>query len=81
MFQIMADEAAVVVAAHAERGLGQVVGAEAEKLRLLGDLVGDDTRPRQFDHGADQVAHRHPLLGKDFLGGVVHDLRLSFELS
>ena len=37
---VVADEAAVVVAAHAERGLRQVVGAEAEELGRLGDLVG-----------------------------------------
>src|SRR5579884_3452668 len=37
VLQVVADERAVVVAAHAETGLRQVVGAEAEELRLPGD--------------------------------------------
>jgi hypothetical protein len=42
-----------VVAAVAERQLRQVVGAEAEEVGDLGDLVGGDRRPRDLDHRAD----------------------------
>ena len=36
------QERAGIVAAHAQAGLRQVVGAEAEELGVLGDLVGDE---------------------------------------
>ena len=42
-----------VVAAEAERHLREVVGAEAEEVGLLGDLVGAQRGARCFDHGAD----------------------------
>ena len=43
--QVRRHEALDVVAAEAERHLRQVVGAEAEELGLLGDLVGGRARP------------------------------------
>jgi hypothetical protein len=43
-----------VVAAEAERHLGEVVGAEAEEVGDLGDLVGADGGTRRLDHGADR---------------------------
>ena len=44
---VVEQEAALgVVAGVAERHLGQVVGAEAEELGVLGDLVGDVSAPR-----------------------------------
>src|SRR3954470_3880164 len=48
VLHVMADERTVVVPTHAEPGLGEVVGAEREELRLLGDLVGDDASPGQL---------------------------------
>ena len=44
-----------VVAADAERGLGQVVGAEREELADLGDLARHQRGARQFDHRADEI--------------------------
>ena len=46
------QERAGIVAAHAERGLGEIVRAEAEELGFLGDLVGHDAGARDFDHRA-----------------------------
>ena len=43
-----------VVAAEPERHLRQVVGAEAEEVGLLGDLVGADRGARRLDHRADR---------------------------
>ena len=48
--QVGRQEAAGVVPRQAERGLRQVVGPEAEELRLGGDLARGDARPRQLDH-------------------------------
>jgi hypothetical protein len=42
-----------VVTRVAERELRQVVGAEAEEVGDLRDLVGGDRRTRDLDHGAD----------------------------
>ena len=50
---ICAEEAAGIVAAHAETGLGEVVGAEAEELSGLRDFVGGERAARNFDHRAD----------------------------
>ncbi len=66
---------AVVVAAHAQRRLRQVVGAEAEELSRLGDLVGRHGSARHFDHRAHQVLHLDLLLGEHLLGHVADDLR------
>ena len=44
-----------VVAREAERGLRQVVGAEGEERGLGRQPVGDEARPRQLDHRADDV--------------------------
>jgi hypothetical protein len=47
-----------IVAADAERGLGEIVGAEAEELGLLGDLAGHQRGAGQLDHGADEIVDR-----------------------
>src|SRR4051794_4343895 len=44
-----------VVAGEAKRGLGEVVGAEREEIRVAGDAVGDEAGPRQLDDGPDGV--------------------------
>ena len=53
------EEVAHVVAADAERGLGEVVGAEAEELGGLRDFVSGERAARDFDHGADEVVELH----------------------
>ena len=40
LLDIGGKELAGIVAAEAERGLGQIVGAEAEEFRLFGDVAG-----------------------------------------
>ncbi len=47
-----------VVAAEAERGLGEVVGAEREEVGVAGDLVGLEAGARKLDHRPDQVVAR-----------------------
>jgi hypothetical protein len=54
LLQVIGQERVDVVAAVAERHLGQVVGAEAEEVGVLGDLVGGQRRTRDFDHRTDQ---------------------------
>ncbi len=75
--QVMADEAAIIVTAHAQGGLRQVVGAEAEELRLLRDLVGHHAGARQFNHGAHQVFHLDALFLEHRFRCVMDDLGLS----
>src|SRR5262249_16405529 len=53
-FLIGPEEGARIVAAHAQRGLGEIVRAEAEELRGLGDFVGRERTAWDFDHGADK---------------------------
>src|SRR5262245_62921505 len=51
-FLIGPEEGARIVAAHAERCLGEVVSAETKKLGGLGDLVSGQSAARNLDHGA-----------------------------
>ena len=62
-----AEKARGVVAADAEGGLGQIVGAEGKELRGLGDLGGAQRRPRQLDHGADLIVDSRSGLARDRL--------------
>ncbi|GJE72628.1 hypothetical protein CHKEEEPN_4186 [Methylorubrum podarium] len=62
------EEGGGVVAGNAERRLGQIVGAEGEELRGLGDLAGLERRPRQLDHRADLVFKLRPRLLRHGLG-------------
>ena len=56
-----------VVAAEPKDGLREIVRPKREELRDLGDLIGHQAGARDLDHGAEEVAHRHP--------GLLHDLR------
>ena len=56
---VRAEELRCVVTAEAEGHLRQVVRAEAEEVRLLGDLVGRERGARDLDHRADVVLHVH----------------------
>src|SRR5437868_308819 len=52
---ILLQERRRIVTAEAKRGLREVVGAEAEELRRLGDFAGAQGGTRQLDHGADEI--------------------------
>ena len=79
VFGVGAEEGSHVVAADAESGLGEVVGAEAEELRGLRDFVSGDGATRHFDHGSDEVVEFDLLLGHDFFGDAVNDFDLKIE--
>ena len=78
--QIRREEVVDVVARDAERGLRQIVGAEAEELGLLGDLVGGQGGARQLDHRAHHVVHRRALLLEDLRGNAADNRRLVAHL-
>src|SRR5712692_2754204 len=78
--QVCGQDLVDVVARKAERSLREIVGSEAEELRLLGDLVGDQRGARQLDHRAHQVMHVRPFLGKNFLRHAAHDRCLVLHL-
>ncbi len=67
VLHVVADEAAVVVAAHAQTRPREVIRTEAEELSFLSDLVGSDGGARQFDHRADEILHLDAFFGEDFL--------------
>src|SRR5665647_58292 len=53
---VRAEEAELgVVTRDADAGLGEVVRAEREEVGLVRDLIGDECRARDLDHGADRV--------------------------
>ena len=61
------QEFARVVTRETEGHLRQIVGAEAEELRLFGDLVGGERRSRDLDHGADFVFEAALALFDEFV--------------
>lgn len=58
---VVGEEAGAVVAAEAEGGLGEVVGAKAEEVGVLGDSAGREGGAGEFDHGANAVGHCHAV--------------------
>src|ERR1019366_5895745 len=62
LLDVGVDDLAAVVAREPERGLRQIVGAEAEELSLLGDFASRQRRRRQLNHGAHQVLNGDTLL-------------------
>src|SRR5579862_5892206 len=79
-FLIGSEEGAGVVTAHAERGLGEVIGAKAEELRGLCDFVGGEGAARNLDHGADQIVKLDAFFFHHLLGDAVDDFDLEVEL-
>ena len=79
--QVLRDELGLhVVAAEAERRLGQVVRAEAEEVGNRADFVGRDGSARQLDHRAHGDVKLDALLGGDFGDSVLGDLAQLLEL-
>ena len=77
---VRAEELACVVAGEAEGHLGQVVGAEAEEVCVLGDLVRGQAGARDLDHGADLILHRNASGGDFGVGGLDHHVLDVLEL-
>ena len=70
--QVLRNELGLhVVAAEAERRLGQVVRTEAEEVRLRGDLVSGNGSARQLDHGAHGDVQLDALLGGNLGDGLL----------
>src|SRR5687767_5784079 len=55
LLDIDREESAGIVAADAQSGLGEIIGTEAEELRLLGDACGGKRGARKLDHRPDQI--------------------------
>ena len=58
----------VISPAVPEGELGEVVGPEREELGVFGHLLGNQRRPGDLDHGADEVGYRDAHLGGDAIG-------------
>ena len=86
LLDVRGEERSDVVAAEAESHLREVVGAEAEEVGDLGDLVGGDGRARDLDHGADRdvepvlASGLHALLGTDCRDRLLGQLAKKHEL-
>ena len=78
--KIGGQELVDIVPREAERGLGEIVGSEAEKFRFFGDFIRHQRSARQLDHGANQVMNLFPFLFENFLGNAADD-RAWFSIS
>src|SRR3546814_10631473 len=65
LFDIGRQEPACVIARDAKRGLGQVVGAEAEERAHFCDLARHQRGARKLDHRTDEIIDPPSLFGKD----------------
>ena len=77
---VRAEELAGIVTAEAEGHLGQVVRAEGEEVRFLGDLVRGQSGARDLDHGADLVLHGAAGLGDQLVSDLDDDVLDVLEL-
>ena len=59
LFEIFTQETGRIIAADAEGGLCQVIGAKREELRGFGDFPGRQAGARQLDHGANHKIDIH----------------------
>src|SRR4029077_11134817 len=79
--RVNAQKACRIVAADAECGLREIVGAKREELRRLGDFVSFQRGARQFDHGADLIFELDAGLGGDLFRRRVDAFFDQIELS
>ena len=77
---IRSKEGSRIVAAHSEAGLGQVIGAKAEELGGLGDLVGGDRSAGDLNHRANQVIQFYAFFLHDEARDAMDDLDLQVQL-
>ena len=82
LLEVRREERTDVVAAVAEGHLREVVGAVAEEVGDLADLVGGDRGARDLDHGADRDLEGllHALLGEDLRDRLLGQLTEEDEL-
>ena len=78
--EVVTHEGADVVAAEAERHLGEVVRAEAEELGLTGHAVGGQGGARDLDHRTELVAEEGAHGSLDFGLDLLADGLLEAEL-
>src|SRR5262249_23393786 len=79
-FLIRSEERARVIAAHAKRGLREVVRAEAEELGGLRDFIRCEWPARDFNHRADEIVQFCILFLHHFLCDPVNNFDLKIEL-
>ena len=77
---VSGQELGGIVTAEAEGHLGQVVGAEAEEVRFLGDLAGGQGRARDLDHGANLVLHVNAGFGNELVRSLDDDVLDKLQL-
>ena len=70
-----------IVATHPESRLGEIVGAEAEELRVARNFVRQQGRARNLDHGADEIIELRFLFLGHFVGHAPDDVDLELQFS
>ena len=80
-FHVRIQEAAHVVTADPQRGLRQIVRAEAEELRRVGDFVSSEGATGHFDHRPNLVVDLHLLFLLHFGGHAPDDLHLEIQFA
>mmetsp|Transcript_19112 Transcript_19112/g.42232 ORF Transcript_19112/g.42232 Transcript_19112/m.42232 type:complete len:243 (-) Transcript_19112:1808-2536(-) len=78
---VLCHETPSVVSTEAIGGLRQVIGAEAEKLRVLGQFGSLKSCPWKFNHRTNAILKVHILLFLNSCRGLVDDLFDDFELT
>src|SRR5205814_5780543 len=76
---IAGEKAARVIAAQTKSRLGQIVCAERKEVCVLRNLVGRQSRPRQFDHRADRVFDLKTMFSHDLASDVVDNVALLLQ--
>src|SRR5207237_941415 len=69
-----------IVARQTQAGLSEIISAKGKKLSLLSNLVGDQARPRKFDHCPDKITHFDAPGLHGFSRDTIHDLALHRQL-
>src|SRR5438132_8620707 len=74
--QVRGQNLVDVITREAEGGLREIVGAETEELGFLGDLVSNQSRARQLNHGSYEIVDFLLFLFEDLFRNSADDASL-----
>ena len=68
LLDVRGKEPPRIIPAQSKSSLGEVIRPEREEFCRLGDVAGQECRPRKLDHGTYRVANWFPHPAKHFFG-------------